>query len=98
MTQNRPGDIANSAEALSSSLRRAVAMAAVEPISSLDNMTTEVSDNTELQEAFQEEVSTAVTQRLETDSDYKPEKFPNTDDYYQKKRKAKTENASGADC
>ena len=96
MAQNRPNDLANTADALSSSIRRAVNMAAVEPISSLDNLTNEVSDNTELQEAFQEEVSSAVTQRLETDSDFKAEKFPNTDDYYQKKRKAKTENGSGA--
>lgn len=97
MTQNRPGDISNSSEALSASLRRAVATAAVEPISSLDNLTNEVSDNTELQEAFQEQVSSVVTQKLDTDTDYKPEKFPNTEDYYKKKSKRETDNASGAD-
>lgn len=97
MTQNRPGDISSSSEALSASLRRAVATAAVEPISSIDNMTNEISDNTELLEAFQDEVSSTVTQRLETDTDYKPEKFPNTEDCYRKKNKAETENASGAD-
>ena len=97
MTQNRPGDISNSSEALSASLRRAVATAAVEPISSLDNMTNEVSDNTELQEAFQEAVTSAVTQRLDNDTDYKSDKFPNTEDCYKKKNKGKTENHSGAD-
>ena len=97
MTQNRPGDISNSSEALSASLRRAVATAAVEPISSLDNMTNEVSDNTELQEAFQEEVTSTVTQRLDNDTDYKSDKFPNTEDYYKKNNKGKAENHSGAD-
>lgn len=96
MTQNRPGDISNSSDALSTSLRRAVATAAVEPISSLENLSNEVSDNTELQAAFQEQVSSVVTQRLETDTDYKAEKFPNTEDYYKKKRKGETDGASGA--
>lgn len=96
MTQNRPGDISNSSDALSTSLRRAVATAAVEPISSLENLTNEVSDNTELQAAFQEQVSSVVTHRLETDTDYKAEKFPNTEDYYKKKRKGETDSASGA--
>lgn len=97
MTVNRPGDLSSSSEALSASLRRAVATAAVEPISSLDNMTNEVSDNTELQGAFQEEVASTVTQRLENDTDYKSDKFPNSEDYFKKKNKRKTENHSGAD-
>ena len=97
MTQNRPGDLSSSSEALSASLRRAVATAAVEPISSLDNMTSEVSDNTELQGAFQEEVTSTVTQRLDNDTDYKSDKFPNSEDYFKKKNKRKTENHSGAD-
>ncbi|XP_053380181.1 large proline-rich protein BAG6-like [Mercenaria mercenaria] len=84
MTQDRPGDLSNTAEALPESIRRAVAAAAVEPVSSLENLSSEVTNDTELQQAFESNISSSLSQRLNTDKDFKPERFPNTEEYFHK--------------
>ncbi|KAL4219644.1 Large proline-rich protein bag6 [Mactra antiquata] len=84
MTQDKPGDLSNPAEVLPNSIRRAVAAAAVEPISSLDNLSSEASSNSELQEAFQSQISNSITERLESDKDFKSERFPNSEEYFHK--------------
>lgn len=84
MTTDRPADLSNSQETMTASLQRAVAAAGVEPISSLENLTSEIARDTELQAAFDDHVTNAVSQRLEGDSDYKSERFPHTEDYYHK--------------
>lgn len=85
MTQDKPhGNLSNSSEILPDAIRRAVAAAAVEPISSMENLTTELQDNTELHGAFQSQVDSTVSERLESDRDFKSERFPNSEEYYHK--------------
>ncbi|XP_033731257.1 large proline-rich protein BAG6-like isoform X2 [Pecten maximus] len=80
-------NFSNAEESVPLSLRRAVAAAGVQPISSMENMTSEASDNHELQHAFDEQVLSSIRDRLNSDSDYRPEQFPNTDRYYHKNNK-----------
>ena len=85
MTQDKPhGNLSNSSEVLPEAIRRAVAAAAVEPISSMDNLTSELQDNGDLQEAFQSQIDSTLTERLESDRDYKSERFPKSEEYYHK--------------
>lgn len=86
MTQDRPADLSSPVEVLPNSLQRAVAAAAVEPISSMENLSSEVTTNSELHEAFQSQISSTITERLEADQDFKPERFPNSEEYFHKKR------------
>ncbi|XP_021365917.1 large proline-rich protein BAG6-like isoform X2 [Mizuhopecten yessoensis] len=87
MGQEGQVNFSNAEECVPLSLRRAVAAAGVEPISSLENLTSEASDNNELQHAFDEQVLSSIRDRLDSDSDYKPEQFPNTDRYYHRNNK-----------
>ncbi|XP_069120760.1 large proline-rich protein BAG6-like isoform X1 [Argopecten irradians] len=87
MGHERQVNFSNAGESVPLSLRRAVAAAGVQPISSMENMTSEASDNNELQHAFDEEVLSSIRDRLNSDSDYRPEQFPNTDRYYHKNNK-----------
>lgn len=84
MTRDRPGDIANTADVLPESIRQAVAAAAVEPISSLENLSSEVTNDTDLHQAYESQLTNTLTQRLDTDKDFKPDRFPNTEDYFHK--------------
>lgn len=85
MTQDRPhGSLSNSAEILPDAIRRAVAAAAVEPISSMENLASEIRDNTDLHEAFQSQIDNTLSERLESDRDFKSERFPNSEEYYHK--------------
>ena len=86
MTQDRPC-VGNSSQAIPESIRRAVAAAGVEPISSLDNLTNEAADNRDLQSAYEAQVSNVICHRLQRDSDFRPERYPNSEEYYQKNDK-----------
>lgn len=92
MTQDRPhGNLSNSAEILPDAIRRAVAAAAVEPVSSMENMASEIRDNAELHEAFQSQIDNTLSERLESDRDFKSERFPNSEEYYHKSANKKWE-------
>lgn len=84
MTQDRPGDLSNTTDVLPESIRRAVAAAAVEPISSMENLTSELTSDTELQGAYESNLSNNLSQRIEKDKDFKPDRFPNTEEYFHK--------------
>ncbi|KAK3087730.1 hypothetical protein FSP39_009769, partial [Pinctada imbricata] len=87
MTQDRPSSLTNSSQTIPESIKRAAAAARVEPISSLENLTNEAASNSELRDAYEAQVSDVIGQRLETDSDYRPERFPNSKEYFQKNHK-----------
>lgn len=84
MTQDRPGDLSSTAEVLPESIRRAVAAAAVEPISSMENLSSELTSDSELHGAYESNLSNTISQRIEKDTDFKPERFPNTEEYFHK--------------
>ncbi|XP_052223926.1 large proline-rich protein BAG6-like [Dreissena polymorpha] len=87
MADQKPGDLSNPAHVLPDSIRQAVAAAAVEPISSLDNLTTELASDSDLHDAFEAQLSRSLAQRLDNDTDYKSNRFPNTEEYYHKSEK-----------
>ncbi|KAL3872498.1 hypothetical protein ACJMK2_040418, partial [Sinanodonta woodiana] len=89
MTQDRPVNLGSASEILPDSIRRAVAAAGVEPISSMVNLTNEAAENTELQNAFEEEVCSVVRNRLQDEPDFVPERFPNTNDFCKKANSSK---------
>lgn len=78
MTQDRPGDLANTSQSLTDQLSRAVRAAGVEPISSMENLRAEASTNTELQSAYEQQVNNTIVHRVAHDKDYKKDRFPNT--------------------
>nr|XP_034301238.1 large proline-rich protein BAG6 isoform X3 [Crassostrea gigas] len=78
MTQDRPGDLANTSQSLTDQLSRAVRAAGVEPISSMENLRAEASTNTELQSAYEQQVNNTIAHRVAHDKDYKKDRFPNT--------------------
>ncbi|KAK3587184.1 hypothetical protein CHS0354_016880 [Potamilus streckersoni] len=89
MTQDRPDNLGSASEILPDSIRRAVAAAGVEPISSMENLTNEAAEDTELQNAFEEEVCSVVRDRLQDEPDYVPERFPNANDFCKKAKSSK---------
>ncbi|XP_061164391.1 large proline-rich protein BAG6-like isoform X3 [Saccostrea echinata] len=82
MTQDRPGDLANTPQSLTDQLTEAVRVAGVEPISSMENLRTEASTDTELQSAYEEQVHNAISHRVSHDTDYNKDRFPNTESYF----------------
>lgn len=89
MAQDRNQDLSNPSEVVPELLRHAVAAAGVEPISSMDNMSSEARNNAELQSAFEDQISGTVADRLEKDSDFRAERFPKSEEYYHKKSSKK---------
>ena len=84
MTQDRPVNISNTSEVLPEAVRRAVAAAAVDPISNMDNLMSEISNDTDLQQSFEGQVSSTINERLGHDSDYREERFPVSNEYFHK--------------
>ncbi|ESO83743.1 hypothetical protein LOTGIDRAFT_236418 [Lottia gigantea] len=87
MTADRPSNsLTNMAEFIPESIRRAANNLAIEPISSLDNLTEEASSDTDLQLALNTELNTVLVNRLERDSDYIPDRYPNSQQLFQPKK------------
>ena len=83
MTQDR-AELNNIPDVLPESIRRAVAAAAVEPISSLENLTTEVTNNTDLHQSYDNHVTSSLQQTINGNTDYKADRFPNSEEYFHK--------------
>ncbi|KAK6196179.1 hypothetical protein SNE40_001453 [Patella caerulea] len=87
MTSDRPSNsLANMAEYIPESIRHAAATLGVEPISSFENLTQEASTNSDLQNALNGEIDRTIVRRLEKDSDYISERFPNAEQCYRPKK------------
>lgn len=69
-------------ESLSNSIRRAVTAAGVEPISNMNNLTKELEENTEIATEYDENLRSSVINRLNTDGDFVPERFPKSQEYF----------------
>ncbi len=68
---------------------RASSSAAVEPVTSIDDVVKEASENTSLHQAFQEQVVHAVRDRVRNDPDFVADKYPNAEKFFGKKKKNK---------
>lgn len=88
MTEDKPReDLSQEGEYIPEALKRAVAAARVEPISSLENMVAEASEDSALQTAFQGQVEGMIRTRLQTDTDFSSEKYPNSEEYFKQGKK-----------
>ena len=67
-------------------LRRAIQTTGAQPLTSMDAVMQDAKDDSQLHEACEEQVRSAVRERLRRDPDYDAARFPNAEDYFQKKK------------
>lgn len=53
--------------------------------SNLDDVSTSIASDIAVQSSYREAIITSVQERLNTDTDYSPERFPNIKKYFKKK-------------
>ena len=73
--------VANSV-VISEALKRAAQRAGAQPTTSQSQVAEDVAESPALCTAFQQEMNAAISRRLDTDSDYMPEKYPNTEKFF----------------
>jgi len=79
--QREEASNANSA-AISEALKRAAQRAGAQPTTSQSQLAEDVAESPALCAAFQREMNAAITHRLENDTDFMPEKYPNTKKFF----------------
>jgi len=67
---------------ISEALKRAAQRAGAQPTTSQSQLAEDVSESPALCTAFQHEMNSAISRRLENDGDYMPEKYPNTEKFF----------------
>ncbi|XP_022099143.1 large proline-rich protein BAG6-like isoform X2 [Acanthaster planci] len=87
LTQDRKAPINNGVETfVPDTLRRAIQGAGVQPLTSVQSLVQDAEGSSSLHEACEEQIRSAVQERLRRDPDYDPQRFPNTDKYIHKKK------------
>jgi len=76
--------VANSV-VISEAVKRAAQRAGVQPTTSQSQLAADVTESSALCAAFQQEMNSAISRRLENDNDYMPEKYPNTEKFFKSK-------------
>ncbi|XP_065182971.1 mucin-19-like [Sycon ciliatum] len=66
-----------SSEKLPMALRKAIRDAGVEPITTVNDVLASATSDTGLQQAYEPALQNLVAERLQTDADYDPQRFPN---------------------
>ena len=69
-------------EAISSVIRTAAQTFEMQPLTSFEQIESDVRSNIPLQETFKEEVRKQTAERLRDDTDYVSLKYPNSEKYY----------------
>lgn len=87
MVLEHAAEMSNMHHYLPSSIARAARRAGVESISSEENLMEEATSETELKEALEQEMAVNLGTRLESDSDFTPDRFPNSKEYYHKSKR-----------
>ena len=88
LTDEKPEvDLSHVDSTISSSIRRAAQNLDVQPVTSMNAIKQDTATNQELQKLYKQQVQNEVQDRLKKDDDYKPEKFPNTENQFNKKDK-----------
>ena len=72
--------------ALPETIRRAAQQAGAQPVTSMAELSADVSSNSTLCTAFQQEINETIRQRIANDPEYAPEKYPNTEKYFNSKK------------
>lgn len=82
MSQDRSeSELSNMSSVVPDAIRRATIAAAVEPVTSMDELTQQATQDTNLHSAFEDQIHQAVQDRVKKDTDYIAEKFPQTEKY-----------------
>lgn len=79
-----PATQGSSSSFVRETLRRAVENSGLQPLGSLDSLLQEAESSSAIQSACDEQMKSALKQRMRSDPDYDPQRFPNTDKYLQK--------------
>ena len=89
MTQNKfqSGESSDMQNAIPETLRLAVESAGVRPITSLDELTQDASQNSTLQQAFDDQVHSDIHERLQRDPDFRRSRYPNAESVFGKDKK-----------
>lgn len=69
---------------ISDALKQAVSASGATPLTSVEALSKAAKENRVLHDSFRKEVKKEVKSRLEKDTDYRPDRFPNTRDYFDK--------------
>lgn len=69
-------------QAISNLLRRAIASSNTSSVGPIEQILDEISEDVELQHAYEDYIKSAVETRLKSDYDYCPEKFENSSKYF----------------
>jgi len=83
--QQREEATAANSVVISEALKRAAQRAGAQPTTSQSQLAEDVADSPSLSTAFQQEMNSAISRRLDNDSDYMPEKYPNTEKFFKSK-------------
>jgi len=67
---------------ISEALKRATQRAGAQPTTSQSQLAEDVAESPALCAAFQQEMNAAISRRLENETDYMPEKYPNTKKFF----------------
>ncbi|XP_033643077.1 large proline-rich protein BAG6-like isoform X2 [Asterias rubens] len=87
LTQDKKSPINNGVETfLPGTLRQAVQAVGAQPLTGVDALVRDAEASSSLYDACEEQVRSAVQERLRRDPDYDAQKFPNTDKYINKKK------------
>lgn len=76
--------ISPSEESIGDALKQAVTASGATPLTSMEDLSKAARENRRLHGAYRREVKKEVKTRLEKDSDYRPDRFPQTRDYFDK--------------
>ncbi|XP_038045449.1 large proline-rich protein BAG6-like isoform X2 [Patiria miniata] len=87
LTQDRKAPINNGVETfIPNTLRRAVQAVGAQPLTSVQALVQDAEASSSLHEACEEQIRSALQERLRRDPDYDPQRFPHTDKYIHKKK------------
>jgi len=76
--------ITPSEDSIGDALKHAAAATGATPLTSLEDLSKAAKGNRKLHGAYRREIKKEVKTRLEKDTDYRPDKFPQTRDYFDK--------------
>lgn len=71
-----------SEDSIGDALKQAASATGATPLTSMEDLTKAAKENRKLHGAYRKEVKKEVKTRLEKDSDYRPDRFPQTRDYF----------------
>lgn len=88
MAQEKPeAELSNFKATVSETVKTASRSTGAEPTTSLQQISEDASQNANLRLALESEIQSALSQRIQNDPDFIPEKYPNTEKLFKGDRK-----------